>query len=122
MKPTQILKKASFLFIIILAFVLACGDSDSGKSKISSSAAAAKPAKKAVDGAKVYKLNCVVCHGVNGDMGASGAHDLTKSTLPLEERIQVISEGRNTMTPFKNLLSEEKIKAVAEFTMTLKQE
>ena len=64
----------------------------------------------------------MTCHGLYGDMGASGAHDLTGSKLTLEERVQVISKGRNTMTPFESLLNEEKIKAVAEYTQTLKKE
>lgn len=100
-----------------MAFTFACGDSSSKAKTNTASTASAKPA---IDGAKIYKLNCTVCHGVSGDMGASGAHDLTKSTLNLEERIAVITNGRNTMTPFASILSEEKIKAVAEYTMTLK--
>lgn len=118
MKLTKIFSKTFLLFMIIAAIVMACGGGEGNPQAASSSSA---PTKKAVDGSKVYKLNCVVCHGVNGDMGASGAHDLTSSTLNLEERIQVIANGRNTMTPFKNLLSEEKIKAVAEYSMTLKK-
>ncbi|MCB0705441.1 MAG: cytochrome c [Saprospiraceae bacterium] len=72
------------------------------------------------DGKSIYKINCVQCHGLYGNMGASGSFDLTVSTLSLEERIQVITNGRNTMLPFGSLLSEEKIKAVAEYTLTLK--
>jgi mono/diheme cytochrome c family protein len=54
-------------------------------------------------------------------MGASGAFNLKTSALPVEERINVITNGRNAMTPFKDLLTADKIKAVAEYTMTLKQ-
>jgi mono/diheme cytochrome c family protein len=109
----------TLILATIVAFTFACGDSGSKKSTTkTASSASAKP--KAVDGSKIYKLNCTVCHGVDGSMGASGAHDLTKSELSLEERIVVITNGRNTMTPFSSILSEEKIKAVAEYTMTLK--
>lgn len=104
------------ILVAIAAFTFAC--SDSGASKTSAKTVSTQP--KAIDGSKIYKLNCTVCHGVNGDMGASGAHDLTKSELSLDERIAVITNGRNTMTPFASILSEEKIKAVAEYTMTLK--
>lgn len=107
------------VLVAIMAFTFACGDS--GAKNASAKTASNTPAKpKPVDGSKVYKLNCTVCHGVSGDMGASGAHDLTKSKLTVEERMAVIKNGRNTMTPFANILSEEKIKAVAEYTMTLK--
>ena len=55
-------------------------------------------------------------------MGASGAFDLTTTKLTVDEKIAIITNGRNTMTPFKGILSEAKIKAVAEFTETLKKE
>ena len=45
-------------------------------------------------------------------MGASGAFNLQTSTLSKEERIQVITKGRNLMTAFENLLSPEKIEAI----------
>ena len=73
------------------------------------------------DGSKIYKQYCVTCHGLYGDMGASGAFNLTTSTLSKEERIQVITKGRNLMTPFEGLLSEEKIEAVAEYIETLRE-
>jgi mono/diheme cytochrome c family protein len=72
------------------------------------------------DGQKIYKTYCVTCHGLYGDMGASGAANLAKSNLPLDERIKVITNGRNTMTGFKALLTPDKIKAVAKYTLELK--
>lgn len=108
-------------FIAVLAFaVFACGGatpSENGPSKKTTP----KKKKKKVDGEKVYKQYCVTCHGVYGDMGASGAFNLTESKLTLDEKIDVITNGRNTMTPFKGLLSEAKIKAVAEYTEKLKK-
>ena len=52
-------------------------------------------------------------------MGASGAFNLTTSELTVDERIAVITNGRNAMAAYKDLLKEEEIKAVAEYTMTL---
>lgn len=72
-------------------------------------------------GEKVYKSNCITCHGLRGDMGASGAFNLRVSQLTVEERITVISDGRKAMTPFKNILTPEEIKAVAEYTLKLHQ-
>lgn len=112
------MKKTLILFVAI-SFIIACGTSEGGENE--SPATATKTAKKKVDGEKIYKNYCVTCHGVYGDMGASGAHDLSKSELTLDERVQVISKGRNTMTPFEGLLSGEKIKAVAEYTLNLKK-
>jgi len=101
-------------------FLVACGG-DPGDVNKDKKPAKKVAAKKKVDGKKIYRQYCITCHGVNGDMGASGAFDLTTSKLTLDEKIAVITNGRNTMTPFKGLLSEAKIKAVAEFTETLKK-
>ena len=111
--------KQIFVLAIMTLFLFACGGDDGGKTPAKKQKKTA--AKKKVDGAKVYKQYCVTCHGVTGDMGASGAFDLVTSKLSLEEKIAVITNGRNTMTPFKGLLSDAKIKAVAEYTETLKQ-
>ena len=74
------------------------------------------------DGYKIYKTYCVTCHGLYGDMGGSGAYNLTVSELSLEERVEVITNGRNAMAAFKTLLSPEKIQAVAAYTLELKAE
>ena len=108
-----------FILAIVGLFIVACSGPENNAKKVSNK----KPmAKKKIDGGKVYKQYCVTCHGVSGDMGASGAFNLVTSKLSVEEKISVITNGRNTMTPFKGLLSEAKIKAVAEYTETLKKE
>ena len=71
------------------------------------------------DGMAVFRKNCVVCHGADGKLGVNGAKDLTASELPIEGRMQIITNGKNLMTPFKAVLSEAEIKAVAEYTLTL---
>lgn len=73
------------------------------------------------DGREIYKSYCVSCHGAKGNMGGNGAFDLSTSALSLEGRIQVIHTGRNTMASFKTLLSQEQIRAVAEYTLELKE-
>ena len=113
--------KKLVVFAALAALVWACGSSGQEQTSTSGNQMAAVE-KPAVDGGKVYKQYCVTCHGLYGDMGGSGAFDLSVSELSVEERINVITNGRNTMTPFGALLSEEKIKAVAEYTLTLKKE
>ncbi len=113
------MKKTILLTFFAIALI-ACGGEDKtvGSSSKSEPAAATK---KKPDGEKIYKNYCVTCHGISGDMGASGAFDLSVTTLTKEECIQVISKGRNLMTPFEALLSPEKIEAVAEYVGTLKK-
>ena len=73
-----------------------------------------------VDGQAIYKKYCNLCHGADGKLGVSGAKDITTSPLTEAQRVVLISEGKNTMTPFKGVLSPEEIKAVAAYSMTLK--
>lgn len=109
----------------LAAFIIACGSDDSAQSEAptsTTSTAAAEPEAPAADGKAIYKQYCVACHGLYGDMGASGAFNLQESELPVEERVNVITNGRNVMTPFKSILSPEEIQAVAEYTLELKQD
>jgi len=55
-------------------------------------------------------------------MSVSGAANLNVSELPLADLIQTVTHGRmeKGMTPYKGILSPEEIKAVAEYTLTLK--
>ena len=71
-------------------------------------------------GKNVFKTYCILCHGADGKLGLNGAMDMTQSILTLDERIQVITNGRNTMAPYKGVLDEDEIKAVAEYTMIFK--
>lgn len=72
-------------------------------------------------GKDLFKKNCVLCHGIKGDLMTNGAKDLRLSEMNLDERILVIAKGRNVMTAFEGKLSTEEIKKVAEYTLSLKQ-
>jgi cytochrome c6 len=48
-------------------------------------------------GKEIYTDRCVVCHGPDGKLGASGAKDLTRSTMDSTEMVDVIKNGRNGM-------------------------
>ncbi len=115
--PQNCSMKQLLILSFFIAAIVACGNTGSDTS--SASAVAGTPPS---EGAKLYKLHCVTCHGLYGDMGAAGAFNLQESKLTLEERIEVITKGRNTMTGFQNLLSPEKIKLIAAYTLELKSE
>lgn len=121
------MKKLLF-FAVLAAFVVACGgetgteDTSSSSKSTASTTPAAPPPADAPDGEKIYKTNCIACHGLYGDMGASGAFNLQESELSLEEKVEVITNGRNAMAAWGSLLSEAEIKAVAEYTGTLGKE
>ena len=104
-----------------MAIVWACGGEDAADTKTATKSSKPKAKAVAVDGKAVYQKNCIVCHGVNGDMGASWSFNLVTSELAVEERVAVITNGRNAMASYKDLLKEEEIQAVAEYTMTLSE-
>lgn len=71
------------------------------------------------DGMAIFRKNCVVCHGADGKLGQNGAKDLSASVLSQPERVQIITQGKNIMTPFKGVLTPEEIEAVATYTLSL---
>ena len=105
--------KQWLLSIFLLALAVACANSTIDKEDVEDS----KP-----DGEKIFKNYCTPCHGLYGNMGAGGAFNLQESKLSVEERILVITNGRNAMTPFQSLLSKKEIKAVAEYTFTFQED
>jgi len=112
--------KKTAIFLAIAAFIVACGGTPEDKTANNSSTPVSA---NAPDGEKLYKTNCVTCHGLYGDMKGNGAIDLTKSVLTLEERIKVISDGRpgTTMIGFKVMFDEAKVKALAEYIEKLRK-
>ncbi len=113
--------KKLIIAVGIIGLIWACSNADDSKGSGEASQEVVSNAPKKEDGEKIYRNSCVTCHGLYGDMGASGAYNLTTSALSVEERIDVITNGRNAMPGFKNLLNEAKIKAVAEYTLELKK-
>ncbi|MEM1119830.1 MAG: cytochrome c [Bacteroidota bacterium] len=105
------------IIAVLSLVVFSCGEESPSEQSVTKG----KTSEKKIDGKKIYKRYCVTCHGVYGDMGANGAFNLTESKLTVAEKISVINNGRNTMTAFKGLLSDAKIKAVAEYTEKLKE-
>ena len=109
---------------VALATLLACGGEGAdaeGASATGSPAVAA--AATGPDGARIYKTRCVACHGSKGNMGANGAANLQHSEISLNERIATVTHGRldKGMNAFKGILEPDEIRAVSEYTLTLKK-
>jgi mono/diheme cytochrome c family protein len=103
--------------IVIMAFAACSGSKTSDL----------YPVRVAADGPvdftlvkKLYDVKCALCHGYDGAQQFAGAKDLSRSTLPKNEVVSRIAEGRGTMPPHKDVLSEEQMDALADFVLTLR--
>lgn len=70
------------------------------------------------EGEGIYKNNCLACHGDKGAGGHNGPN-LQNTKMDLKAIIHQIENGGGGMPPFKDTLSEEEIKAVAEYVRSL---
>lgn len=107
---------------LALAALFACGGEDTEAKTGDTTGDAVAAASTGPDGARIYKTRCVACHGSKGNMGANGAANLQHSEISLNERIATVTHGRadKGMNAFKGILEPAEIKAVAEYTLTLK--
>ena len=64
---------------------------------------------------RTYTMKCSLCHGSNGKLMASKATDLSLSTMTAEERVAIITYGKGTMPPQKDILDGAMITGLAEY-------
>ncbi|MEJ8757778.1 SirB2 family protein [Pontibacter sp. H259] len=69
----------------------------------------------------IFSRECATCHGEDGTKGTSGAANLTESQLSLDDRKQVVANGRGLMPGFKDKLSDQELDELAAYTMTFKK-
>lgn len=93
-----------YIFLLLSSVIFACGEKK----------------RKPYPANVLFKQYCSNCHGVDGNLANHGAVKLQFSSLSLEERILVISQGRNAMTGFSRILSQEEIDSIANYTLTFK--
>lgn len=99
-----------FAFLTI-ALLTACGNNASEKRSVA----------KKISAKSIYEENCSVCHGPDGKSGALGSKDLSISTLDKSQIVEIITNGKGTMTPFGSVLSKEEIGEVANYLQTLRK-
>lgn len=98
------------LLLCCLATVLASCGTDDHPPRLSADGAISQAEVK-----RIYQMKCSICHGTDGKLMIGGAPDLSTSTASLEERIALITYGKETMPPQKDILSADEIKAVAAY-------
>lgn len=66
-----------------------------------------------VNGAELYNITCIACHGADGKAGLSGASDLSKTILDAASIKQIITNGRGSMAKVE--MNDEQANAVSVF-------
>lgn len=106
------------ILLLLATVVFACGGGEEDISSEQPMAKTEKPAKK-INAKKIWKIRCIACHGVNGDMGTNGAANLQESVQTMDYRINIIKNGseNGVMTAFGEILDDDEIEAMAKYTM-----
>lgn len=116
--------KRLFPLLLFVLIAVACGG---GEETTASEAPGTTPpvaAAQDIDVKKIWKIRCIACHGLYGDMGTNGAANLQEVTSDLDYRINIITNGseNGVMTAFGEILSPEEIEAMAKYTMTFNKD
>jgi cytochrome c6 len=72
-----------------------------------------------VPGQTTFNAQCALCHGRKGDLGASGAKDLTKSTLTRDQMIAIVAHGKGGMMAYDKMFSATEIEQVVDYARSL---
>lgn len=109
--------------LLIALITIACGGGEEVPSEAPGDVPAVAEVKE-IDVKKIWKIRCIACHGLYGDMGTNGAANLQEVTASLEDRIKIITNGseNGVMTAFGEILDEEEIEAMAKYTMTFNKD
>ncbi len=89
-------------------------------SKKQKSTALESLSETSINGKEIFDISCSPCHGDDGKLGLMGAPDLSVTTFNLKACVEIIKNGKGTMTPFDGALNDEQINSVAEYIETLK--
>ncbi|MEB0011217.1 cytochrome c [Glaciimonas sp. Gout2] len=74
--------------------------------------------EQVAQGAKLYAANCAVCHG--GHMVDEGGGFFDLRTFPPQQRtrfITSVSNGKNSMPPWKSVLSQDEIASLFAYVV-----
>jgi mono/diheme cytochrome c family protein len=117
------MRKFSLLFVLAL-IVLACGGGEDAAGEAPMAKAGKKPAAKEINVKKIWKVRCIACHGLYGDMGVNGAANLQESKRDLAYRVNIIANGSESgvMMAFGEILDEDEVEAMAKYTMDFKKD
>ena len=125
---------SSILLLLFVTFFCSCSqeqkpatDNTANEIKVVSTDTVTKTEVKTISaGEKIFTNDCVTCHGLDGKKKHSGAKDLSISVLNLDEIVKIIKSaqtiGNRLHAPrFPEVLTDDQIKDVAEYIITLRK-
>ena len=114
--------KKIFFILILTGLSFSCGNSDKPpfETKKQPDTQNKETVVSSASGEELYAQKCTACHGDDGNLGVAGAKKIPASAMTQQERENIITNGKGTMPAFKDQISSEEIKKIAEYTLTLK--
>lgn len=107
--------KKLLIFFAVAATIASCTTASSSDQDTATAEPTSSP------GMLVYTKHCKLCHGTKGDLGLSGAANLSITLLSHDEITHVVTEGRKGMPSWKAQLSPQEIQEVTDYVLTLKK-
>lgn len=107
------------IWMAAVSAVFALSRCGSGQEAGSQGADAPPPSEASIK--RAYTMKCSLCHGTDGKLMASKAPDLSTSTMDLESRVALITYGKGTMPPQKDILDAATIRGVARYIETFRE-
>jgi cytochrome c551 len=106
--------------ILLVALLAACGGGSGGGASPSSPSASnsvSQPLEGPEETVKLYRDNCISCHGteMQGNMGPDSNLQQVGSRLDKEQIRKQIENGGNLMPAFKSRLQPEQIEALSDW-------
>ncbi len=107
--------KRQLVLIVGLFILSSCGENPDAEASVG----------EVMSGEKLYLQNCVSCHGKAGNLGVSGATDLTQSAKTLEQKIEFIKKGgpngimQAYGSKYGGQFNDDQIQKLAEYVETL---
>ncbi|MFT5580772.1 MAG: cytochrome c5 [Psychromonas sp.] len=70
----------------------------------------------------LFEIHCSNCHGMKGNLGNSGAKDLSKSQFTIAQIKEIVSEGKKAMPPLGELIANpSEMDSIVNYVLSLRK-
>lgn len=116
------------LFLIPFAVLAACSNADTSSDTVAETYASdtnnepVANAKVEVSESQIlFEQKCSLCHGNDGTAGIGNAANLQTSKADSATSLQIITDGKGSMPPFKSQFSEQQIHKLVGYVFSLRK-